>query len=39
MYSFVFGLDKMSIAADHAGNIRVIAAANKKKRKKILQDR
>ena len=39
MDSFVFGLDKMSIAADHAGNIRVIPSANKKKHNNILQDR
>ena len=39
MDSFVFDLDKMSIAADHAGNVRVIAAANKKKHDSILQDR
>ena len=36
---FVFGLDKMIIAADHAGNIHINAAAKKKKHKKILQDR
>ena len=39
MDSFVFGPDKMSIAADHAGNISVISATNKKKHEKILQDR
>ena len=39
MYSFVFGLYEMSIAADHAGNIHINAAAKKKKHKKILQDK
>ena len=29
----------MSIAEDHAGNIRVIDAEKKKKHEKILQDR
>eukprot|EP00978_Attheya_sp_CCMP212_P000306 scaffold593_cov31-Attheya_sp.AAC.1 len=38
MDAFVIGLDEMSIAADHAGNIRIVAAANKKKHEKILQD-
>ena len=38
MPHFLIGLDESSICADHAGNLKIIGAANKKKHEKILQD-